>query len=103
SQAGAQVTEASNAQAGLEAVLANRFDVIICDIGMPHEDGFSLIQKIRALPPALGSRTPALALTAYASREDRLHALRVGFQVHMPKPVDISELLLVVKSVSLPS
>ncbi|HLX63741.1 MAG TPA: ATP-binding protein [Planctomycetota bacterium] len=98
-QAGAQVTEASRAQAGLDAMRAQRFDLIVCDIGMPHEDGFSMIRKIRALPPELGARTPALALTAYASREDRLNALRAGFQMHMAKPVDMTELLLVVKSI----
>lgn len=102
-QAGADVVDAASAQGGLDAVRSNPFDVIVCDIGMPHEDGFSLIRKIRALPINLGSRTPAVALTAYASREDRLNALRAGFQMHMSKPVDIGELLLVVKSFIAPA
>jgi PAS domain S-box-containing protein len=99
-QAGGEVTEAGTAAEALDAIRAKRFDMIVSDIGMSHEDGFSMMRKIRALPEEQGGHTPALALTAYASRDDRLNALRAGFQVHMPKPVDIGELLLMLKSLS---
>ena len=63
---------------------------------MPQRDGYSLIRKIRALAPEHGGNTPAIALTAYARAEDRLKALMAGFQVHAAKPVDATELLVLV-------
>ena len=102
-QAGAAVVEAESAGDAMSALRSKRFDAIVCDIGMPQEDGYSLIRKVRQLPAELGSRTPAVALTAYVNREDRLNALRAGFQLHLSKPVDIGELLLVVKSLCGPS
>lgn len=95
-QAGATVEEASSAQQGLAKLAGSKFDILISDIGMPHEDGLSLIRKVRALPPDRGGRIPALALTAYATKEDRMQTLRAGFQMHAAKPVDISELLLII-------
>jgi CheY-like chemotaxis protein len=67
-------------------------DVLIADIGMPVEDGYSLIRKVRALPHERGGRTPALALTAYARDDDRKRALSEGYQIHLAKPVDRVEL-----------
>ena len=71
-------------------------DVLIADIGMPVEDGYALIKKVRALPRERGGQTPALALTAYARTEDRVRALSEGYQVHLAKPVDRYELAGVV-------
>jgi CheY-like chemotaxis protein len=70
--------------------------VLIADIGMPVEDGYGLIRKVRALPSDQGGQTPALALTAYARTEDRIRALSEGYQVHLAKPVDRLELATIV-------
>jgi len=71
---------------------AEPVDVLVSDLGMPCEDGFSLMQKIRKLPEAGGGHIPALALSAYARNEDITRALAVGFQRHLPKPTDFEEL-----------
>ncbi len=63
---------------------------------MPVEDGYGLIKRVRQLPKEQGGQTPALALTAYARTEDRLRALSAGYQVHLSKPVDRTELAAVV-------
>jgi CheY-like chemotaxis protein len=67
---------------------------------MPNEDGYSLIEKVRSLAEAEGGRTPAIALTAYARVEDRIRALKAGFQAHLPKPVEPVELAAVVASLA---
>jgi PAS domain S-box-containing protein len=92
---GAAVALAASAQVALETLRKDKFDVLISDIGMPDEDGYSLIKKIRALPPAEGGEIPAAALTAYARDEDRVKALLAGFQIHVPKPVSLAELTAV--------
>ncbi len=97
---GASVSTASSAAAALEAIMAETFDVLISDIGMPEEDGYSLIAKVRALDKERGSRIPAAALTAYAGEEDRIRTLRSGFQIHVPKPVSPSELVAVVANLA---
>lgn len=68
------------------------------DIGMPDEDGYELLRRIRALGPASGGHLPAIALTAFARSEDRTRALRAGFLAHIAKPVEPSELLATVAS-----
>jgi CheY-like chemotaxis protein len=65
---------------------------------MPGEDGYELIRKVRALPAERGGKIPAIALTAYARTEDRLRALRAGYQMHISKPVELAELLTVITS-----
>ncbi|HJP94030.1 MAG TPA: PAS domain S-box protein [Pyrinomonadaceae bacterium] len=95
---GAQVVAVSSASEGLESIETWRPDVLIADIGMPVEDGYGLIRKVRALPKERGGQTPALALTAYARTEDRVKALSEGYQVHLAKPVDRFELAAVVAS-----
>jgi CheY-like chemotaxis protein len=95
---GAQVVAVGSAREGLESVEAWQPDVLIADIGMPVEDGYGLIKKIRALPKERGGQIPALALTAYARTEDRVRALSEGYQVHLAKPVDRFELAAVVTS-----
>jgi PAS domain S-box-containing protein len=95
---GAQVVAVSSAREGIESIESWRPDVLIADIGMPVEDGYGLIKKVRALPKERGGQTPALALTAYARTEDRVRALSEGYQVHLAKPVDRFELAAVVAS-----
>jgi CheY-like chemotaxis protein len=74
-------------------------DVLVSDIGMPVEDGYSLIRRIRAQEQ--GDRgIPAVALTAYARVEDRTRAIYEGFQMHLPKPVEPTELATVVASLA---
>ena len=70
-----------------------RPDVLLSDVEMPNESGYDLLRQVRALPPEEGGRTPAAALTAYARGADRTRALRAGFQLHIPKPVEPSELI----------
>jgi CheY-like chemotaxis protein len=77
-----------------------RPDVLVSDLGMPEEDGYSLIRKVRALLAEDGGRTPAVALTAYARVEDRLKVLRSGFQTHLPKPVEPAELVAVIANLA---
>lgn len=93
---GAQVSTAGSAHEALALVQAEHPDVLVSDIGMPNEDGFDLIRKVRLLAPESGGLTPAAALTAYGTPEDRARALVAGFQTHVPKPVDPIELAIVV-------
>ena len=74
--------------------------VLVSDIGMPGQDGFSLIRHIRALPEQQGGNIPAIALTAYARTEDRNKALRAGFQMHATKPVEPLELIAMVATLT---
>ena len=67
---------------------------------MPGDDGYALIRQVRALDEDRGGRVPAAALTAYAKDEDRHRALAAGFQVHLPKPVELAELASVVASLA---
>ena len=85
---GAKVRIAVSTADALEVFREWRPDVLISDLGMPVEDGYSLISKIRALPPDQGGAIPAAALTAYVSEKDRQKALSAGYQIHIPKPID---------------
>ncbi|MDQ3815448.1 MAG: PAS domain S-box protein, partial [Armatimonadota bacterium] len=99
--AGAEVRTAGSSPQALEVFEALeqwRPDVLVSDIGMPSQDGYSLIRRVRSLPPERGGQIPAVALTAYARAEDRLRALSAGYQMHVPKPVEPNELPLVVAS-----
>jgi two-component system CheB/CheR fusion protein len=89
---GAEVVTATDAREGLQALERERFDVLVSDVVMPGQDGHDLIRAVRALPPERGGRIPALALTAYASIEDRDAALAAGFQQHAAKPVEPGDL-----------
>ncbi len=95
-QCGAEVTTVSSAGEALEALAGAKFDALVSDIGMPGEDGYSFIGRLRALPPEAGGRTPAVALTAYARVEDRLRAMRAGFDMHVSKPVELTELVVII-------
>ncbi len=90
---GAKVTEARTAGSALSVLGSVKVDVLLSDIGMPGEDGYQLIAKVRALPPEQGGRVPAVALTAYARMEDRARALQAGFEGHVTKPVRAQELI----------
>ena len=97
---GAAVDTASSAAQALERIGVRLPDVLVSDIGMPGEDGFSLIRRVRALTAEEGGKVPALALTAYARSEDRLKVILEGFQAHLAKPVEAAELLALVASLA---
>lgn len=99
-ECGSEVITSRSAAEALEALEQYKPDILISDLGMPDEDGYSLISKIRALPAERGGQIPAAALTAYARAEDRMRVLRSGFQFHLPKPVDSAELVTVVASLA---
>jgi PAS domain S-box-containing protein len=91
-QAGAVVTVAASADEALDVLRRWRPDVLVSDIGMPGDDGYVLIRKVRALGFEEGGQVRAVALTAYARSEDRVLALEAGFHTHIAKPVDPLEL-----------
>ena len=95
---GSQVTTLSSASDALGVFETEPPDLLISDIGMPGEDGYWLIQQVRALPVDRGGQVPAVALTAYAGKENRKRVLDAGFQVHLPKPVEPTELIQAVAS-----
>ncbi|HEX9941489.1 MAG TPA: response regulator [Thermoanaerobaculia bacterium] len=95
-QCGAEVAAVGSVPAALAAFDRATPDVLVSDIGIPEEDGYSLIHKVRSREAGNGGKVPAAALTAYARAEDRLRALEAGFQTHLAKPVDPSELVATV-------
>ncbi|MBC8106874.1 MAG: PAS domain S-box protein [Anaerolineae bacterium] len=99
-ECGAQVILAGSAQEALSLVKSQRPDMIVSDIGMPIEDGYELIRKVRQLSPEEGGKTPAAALTAFARAEDRTRALLAGYQTHIAKPVEPTELAASVASLA---
>jgi CheY-like chemotaxis protein len=98
--AGAEVRTCVSASAALDVLRQWRPDVLVSDIEMPGEDGYSLIRRVRGLPPDEGGETPAIALTAYGRPQDRLRSLAGGFNMHEPKPVDPGELTAIIASVA---
>ncbi len=96
----ARVLVASTAAEALEMLRGERPDVLVSDIGMPGEDGYQLLAKVRGLTAEEGGDTPAVALTAMARSEDRRKALMAGFQMHLAKPAEPAELLAVIASLS---
>jgi signal transduction histidine kinase/ActR/RegA family two-component response regulator len=97
---GAEVRTAASATEALAACDEWRPEILIADIGMPGEDGYMLIKKLRAREKLRGGHIPAIALTAYARQEDRLHALSVGYERHVPKPIEPGELLAALASLA---
>jgi CheY-like chemotaxis protein len=87
-RSGAHVTTADSAPAALEELQRGTPDVLVSDIAMPGEDGYSLLHRVRQWEAEHGRRLPAMALTAYASTQDRERALQEGFDSHMAKPVE---------------
>jgi PAS domain S-box-containing protein len=97
---GAQIRLAGSAEDALNALRRDVPDILISDIGMPGVDGYDLIREIRNLATENGRRVGAIALTAYTRVEDRLQALRAGYDMHVPKPVELTELVAVAASLA---
>jgi CheY-like chemotaxis protein len=97
---GAEVLVAETAEEALALVRSARPHMIVSDIGMPGEDGYQLIRAVRELSPDEGGRTPAAALSAFARAEDRTRSLRAGYQTHLVKPVEPTELTAVIASLA---
>ncbi|MCL6751056.1 PAS domain S-box protein [Nostoc sp. CCCryo 231-06] len=92
----AEVQAVESVAKALQLITQWKPDVLVSDIGMPDEDGYSLIRKLRSQPPELGGNIPAAALTAYTRAEDRMRAIQEGYQLHLPKPIEAAELATVV-------
>ena len=97
---GATVISADSVKRALEEIEEKSPDVMVSDIGMPDEDGYSLIRKVRALPDEQHRSIPAIALTAFTRAQDRMRALSSGFQSHVSKPVEPDELTTVIASLT---
>jgi CheY-like chemotaxis protein len=95
---GARVATAPSAPDGFRALVKSRPELLISDIAMPSEDGYSLIRKIRALGPTHGGDVLALALTARAKEEDRNLALEAGFQMYVSKPIEPEDLVAAIRN-----
>jgi len=93
---GAEVKACETAAEALEVLMDWRPHVLMSDIAMPDEDGYSLIGKVRSLPKDKGGETPAAALTAYARDEDRERALDAGYQMHIAKPISAGQLVMTI-------
>jgi PAS domain S-box-containing protein len=100
SSCGAQVETADSGAAALRYIRKSKPHVLIMDIGMPNEDGYEAIGKVRQLKNEEGGKVPAIALTAFARSEDRRRAILNGFQMHIAKPVEPSELIAMVASLA---
>jgi PAS domain S-box-containing protein len=94
--AGAQVTTASSAAEALELLRRSPYNALIADLGMPQMDGMEMIRRVRQTLPAPANETPAAALTAYARSDDRIGAVASGFQMHLAKPVNPTELVIAI-------
>ncbi|PIG93978.1 PAS domain S-box protein [Gloeocapsopsis sp. IPPAS B-1203] len=99
-QAGANVTAVSSVSEAINLIEQLQPDILLSDIGMPEEDGYSLIQKTKHLKTRSGKQIPAAAITAYARAEDQAKALQAGFQTHLTKPIDPVQLMTVVKTLA---
>ncbi|MFT3775161.1 MAG: PAS domain S-box protein [Minicystis sp.] len=99
----AHVVSVGSAAEALETLPRFRPHVMLSDIGMPELDGYHLMHAVRSLAPQHGGRTPAVALTAFSRPEDRRRALRAGYQTHLSKPIDQTELVLAIANLALPA
>ena len=99
-QCGARVTAVASVRAAFEALESLQPDVLVSDIGLPDEDGYALIRRLRSREAERGGFLPAVALTGYVRAEDRARVLAAGFQVHVPKPVDAAELTAAIAAVA---
>jgi len=93
---GATVTTAASVREALDLFAGWKPHILICDIGMPEQDGYMFIKAVRQLPREKGGDTPAIALTGYVRVEDRARALQAGYQMFVPKPIEASELCTVI-------
>jgi signal transduction histidine kinase/ActR/RegA family two-component response regulator len=99
-EAGAAVTAAASVREAIHVLEREPQDVLVSDIGLPHEDGFALIRLVRQREAERGGFLPAIALTGYARAEDRMRILAAGFQVHVPKPFDPAELTIAIAALA---
>jgi CheY-like chemotaxis protein len=90
---GADVKISASVEEALETLSRWKPDVLVSDIGMPNEDGYALIERVRAIEDRYKIPIPALALTGYARPEDRSRLLRAGYRLHLAKPVEMAELV----------
>ncbi|HEY9821753.1 MAG TPA: response regulator [Candidatus Sericytochromatia bacterium] len=97
---GTEVITAASATEAIAAIAQFNPNILISDIAMPGVDGYSLIRKVRTLSSERGGQIPAIALTAYASEEERSRLLDSGFQMHIAKPVDPAKLVAVVANLA---
>ncbi|MCY7322683.1 MAG: PAS domain-containing protein, partial [Phormidesmis sp. CAN_BIN36] len=97
-EVGAEVAIVTSVKEAIAALTApsSQYDVLLSDIGMPEEDGFSLIRQVRALAAEVGGQIPAAAITAYVSDRERQLAIDAGFQAHIAKPIDLGQLVLAI-------
>lgn len=98
SQLDVKVTAVDSSEKALEAIEKFQPDILISDVGLPGEDGYKLIRKIRELAPEKGGQIPAVALTGFASLQDRSLAIDAGYQEHIAKPVDIDKMIELIKN-----
>lgn len=96
---GAVVTTATSVDGALALVERERPDLVISDVGLPGEDGFSLVSRLRARPSAADEDLPVIALTGYDSPHDHARALQVGFRAHLTKPASLDALLATIAAV----
>jgi CheY-like chemotaxis protein len=99
-ECGIEVVKAASAGEALKIFLDTKLDMLICDLAMPDEDGYSLIRKIRLLESEQGGQISAIALTASAGEENRSLSMEAGFQVHLAKPIEPGELVGVVAALA---
>ena len=99
-QAGAVVTSVGSADEAMHAIHERPPSLLVSDIGMPGEDGYALIARVRALPAESGGRVPAVAVTAFTRDDDRARALRAGYTAHVAKPIDPAELVTLASNVT---
>ncbi|MEH1901292.1 MAG: chemotaxis protein CheB [Nostoc sp.] len=95
---GAEVVVVSSAREAIAALTESpdRYNLLLADIGMPFEDGYSLIRQVRALDASAGGQIPAVAITAYVSQQEQQMAIDAGFQIHMAKPINPTQLVLMI-------
>lgn len=98
----AEVVIVTSAREAIAALTESpgKYDVLLADIGMPEEDGFSLIRQVRALEAEAGGQIPAVAITAYATKQERQKAIDAGFQMHLAKPIDLTQLVLMITNLT---
>ncbi|MBW4477455.1 MAG: response regulator [Tolypothrix brevis GSE-NOS-MK-07-07A] len=97
----AEVIAVSSAMEALQILAKSKLDILLSDIGMPEMDGYMLIRQVRNWLPEQGGQIPAIALTAYAGEYDRQQAISAGFQMHIPKPVEPTELIAAITKLTL--
>jgi CheY-like chemotaxis protein len=98
SETGARVDTAASAAEAFARLQTETPDVLISDVGMPYEDGFSFLRRVRALPPERGGEVPAIALTAYTRAEDIREAEAAGYQMHLVKPASPDQIITAVET-----